>query len=1236
MTDKSPIKKKAKKGKTPLAREKAPSDAERSDADLIIVGIGASAGGLDALQRVLPGLPEKSGIAYVIVQHLAPKSRTLLPSLLTRCSQMPVETIHDGMTIRPGTIHITPPNKDVKIDGRRLKLSTAAPIGPKPSIDYFFSSLAEERKAHAVGIILSGSGADGAHGIRAIKSNDGITMAQTVDSAKFYSMPQAAIDTGQVDLVLPPEKIGPELAAALENPNLIARLPLDQHADEVGTILQRLQLHTGADFSDYKPATIHRRITRRMVVHKMHDLKDYVAHIEHHPDELVSLHKDMLISVTSFFRDADAFAALAHQLRELIKDKPSGDPLRVWVPGCATGEEAYSIAILLAEILGSDRKDNRIQIFATDIDEDSVQVARKAVYPVATVMDTDSERFERHFTHNDNFVQVKKHIRDMVVLARQDLIRDTPFLHLDLISCRNLMIYINTELQDKLLSLFHFSLNPDGILFLGKSESINQRSDLYETIDARWRIFRRKTSQTRRLLPKLLQRHYISPLHTQQGAISAKSPENGAFRESAFVSALLDVLDGCALLTDSQANIIYIRGDVSPYFRIPEGQVKENLNAVEMARPEIRFILQSLLHRCNKSECTVVSNGISFAENDNHGVRIRIGPVKDKAYADNRLIVLAPASVPERPPASVDTAETDERKQIRTLEGELATTRDHLQDTIEELETTTEELQSLNEELQSANEELQASNEELETSNEELQASNEELNTVNDELRAKSEEASELMDALTKSEKRYRDLVESANSAIVRWRSDGAVTFINSYAQSLFGYDEETILGRNVNVLLPRQETTGSDLTGLVADIVAHPEKFLSNVNENVCRDGRRVWMNWTNRAIADEKGNVREILAIGNDITALKETERALIESEAEQARQRHFLETLLDTTQACIAVMTGQELRYTIVNQAYQNLRPDMPMVGRTYREVFPDAVPAGAEAMVRNVINTGKPQEDFGYPVSIPGKPDATWDHQIVRMPAIEEGQEDSALVITWDSTEHSRAKAALERSEKSLKHMLTEKEILLKEIHHRVKNNMQVISSLVSLQTDVIEDEDTRAILHDISHRVRSMAMVHEKLYQSADLANLDFGDYVSTLLAYLWRAHSMDAAGVKLVSELDSVSLTVNTAVPCGLILNELVSNALKHAFKGRTQGRVTVSLGTDGADRTRIRLQVADDGNGLPPGLDWQRAGSLGLRLVRMLCEQIHAAVEVQGKPGVCVSISFPNPNPPADATTVH
>jgi two-component system CheB/CheR fusion protein len=733
--------------------------------DMIIAGIGASAGGLDSLKKVLPSLPCNAGIAYVIVQHLSPKHQTLLPSLLAKYTDMPIKTIGDGMRVEPDTIHVTPPNKDVKFTRDGLKLMAASHIGPKPSIDYFFTSLAEGKQTHAVGIILSGSGTDGAHGIRAIKSNDGITMAQSVNTAKFFSMPQAAIDTGLVDLVTTPENIGRELESALKYPKLLAKGSIDSDTNEVTTILGLLLQETGVDFSQYKKATILRRIGRRMVVNKIGDLQKYAAYIQQHPKEVVILHKDLLISVTSFFRDPHAFVSLEQKLRRLFERKPDGGTFRAWVPGCSTGEEAYSIAILVSEILGKDLNKHRIHIFATDVDEDSVQIARKNKYPLATIMDTDGRRFGEHFSQFDSAVAVNKRIRDMVVLARQDVIKDTPFLHLDLISCRNLMIYMNAELQDQLLSLFHFSLNPEGLLLLGKSESIDQRTDLFETLDHRWKIYQRKEVPSRKV-PALLMNNHSHQLAQPRTVPLVQRNKQGDRRESVFFDALLDTLGCGAALTDDHGNIIYLRGELSPYLQLQEGTVQGKPNAIDMAQPKIRLILQSLFLRCRKENCSAASKAIACGQ-DNKGVRITVGPVENKDAERCRLIVFTPVELPMSEQPCESPLAPGDSDRILELEQELDATREYLQFTIEELETATEELQSLNEEMQSANEELHASNEELETSNEELQASNEELNTVNDELRAKSEEVSHLLSNLQISERRYRLLVDNMNEALV-------------------------------------------------------------------------------------------------------------------------------------------------------------------------------------------------------------------------------------------------------------------------------------------------------------------------------------------------------------------------------------------------------------------------------------------------------------------------------------
>lgn len=861
------------------------SSAKDSYDNLLIVGIGASAGGLNALQKMLPGLPVKKRMAYVIAQHMAPKHQSMLDSLLAKHTDLSIEIIENGRVVKPDIVYITPPNKNVSISQGQFILSETSSFGPKPSIDYFFTTLAEEKGALAVGIILSGTGNDGAHGIRAIKLNGGITIAQDIESAKFNGMLNAAIDSESVDLILAPEKIGPALESAREYMYSLGReFDGKSHLDYINEILALIESRERVDMTGYKLSTISRRISRRAVLHKLNSLGEYLRYIKENPSELDNLFKDLLISVTSFFRDAEAFEALSEALQDMLKGKKPGDTIRVWVPASSSGEEAYSIAILISDILGLNVSMYRIQIFATDIDDNSVQRARKGFYLPATIMWPHMLRYENYFIPVDQMITVKREVRDMVIFAKQDLLKDTPFLHMDLISCRNLMIYLESNLQIKILSLFHFCLNPGGLLFLGKSESINKKPDLFSPVDSKWKLYKRKESPTNHIPSQLKSR----PVNKMPSLPSPyiKSEKNELWKEREFATSLLNILNCSAIITDEQGNIIYVRGDVSTYLRLPEGSVKENINALGMARQEIRFELQSLLNRARKEKRAVTGQSIRLVEPEGTiYIRVHMGPVATSSDPQF-LIVFTEIAECETLKDESNTCELQNKSASRVLEleHELVATREYLQDTVEELEAKSEELQSLNEELQSTNEEYLSSIEELGTSNEELEASNEELNTVNEELQTKSDELIKVLHGLEESEKRYRELVQNANSAIIRWKADGSISFFNEYAQTFFGYRLEEVIGKNVRILVPEIDSQGHDLSRLVNDIASNPDKFMNNVNENVCRDGRRVWMTWTNKLIFDDNGQNVEILAIGSDIT-----EQMQAEKEAQILAQQH-----------------------------------------------------------------------------------------------------------------------------------------------------------------------------------------------------------------------------------------------------------------------------------------------------------------------------------------------------------
>jgi two-component system, chemotaxis family, CheB/CheR fusion protein len=733
-------KNRAQKARKPAATGKR--DSQEASDNLIVVGIGASAGGLEAFKHMLPGLPANANMAFVIVQHLDPKHRSMMASLLDRHTSMNVLEIVDGQQVEANQVYITPQGRDVKILGNALHLSKpSSAIGPKPSIDYFLTSLAESKADRAVGIILSGTGSDGAHGIRAIKAGGGITIVQSEETARYNGMPHAAIETGHVDLVLDPANIGNELQIAIKYPNLVPQIPPEAEAPkDIDRILQMIVERTGANLTEYKLATINRRLGRRMALHKILSLGDYLHYIRQVPKELDLLFKDILISVTSFFRDPEAFQALKRTLPHMIKSKPKGDNIRIWVPGCATGEEAYSIAMLLYEQLGSEVNHYNIQIFGTDLDQDAIMQARKGVYPMATVVDVDKKLLDKFFTHADNTVQVIKSIREMIVFAKQDLTQDPPFSHLDLISCRNLLIYFKSNLQKKIVPMFHYILNPEGLLFLGKSESIGQFADLFVPMIKKWKIFQRRGTLRTPNIDFGLGKHLRYP---GKGTDRIVPKQKDVPIKQVFAESVINAMGNCAVMIDERQEIVFVQGEVAPYLTLAQGEI--GLSILNMARPEIRLDLRAIIHKATRESRFVRSNKISFKYNDQHRQLIlHAGPTTSTNASVSLTLVMFEEVTPV---AETEQDKPDEKPssdpRLLELEQELAATREHLQTTVEELETTNEELQSLNEELQSSNEELQSSNEELETSNEELQSTNEELTTVNEELQVKSGELAE-------------------------------------------------------------------------------------------------------------------------------------------------------------------------------------------------------------------------------------------------------------------------------------------------------------------------------------------------------------------------------------------------------------------------------------------------------------------------------------------------------------
>jgi two-component system CheB/CheR fusion protein len=712
-----------------------PASSNNEDG-LIIVGIGASAGGLEALRQFIHDLPDDKRITYVLAQHMDPKHDSMLVPILARESSLNITELKDGQQLEGGCFYITPPGMDAYYAKQRIYLQKAAGVGPKPSVDRLLVSLAEHHGARSIGIILSGTGTDGSHGIRAIKAAGGITMAQEEASARFNGMPHAAIRTGNIDLILPPEELAQQLGEFLDQPEpaLLFAYQTPPSEDEIQEILSLLQQQTGSDFRDYKRNTLLRRIERQMTVHKCKDIGEYRTLLHKKPEELYELHKDILISVTAFFRDADAFLALHNSIGDVLSNL-SGKDIRIWSAGCATGEETYSIAIMLAEYLGKRVSDYKIQIFGTDMCEGVLSIARQGRYPKSAVADIEPRLLEKYFSHKDGSYQLVQSIRSMVLFARHDLVRDPPFSRLNLVVCRNVLIYFNQSLQRKVLESFHYALGAGGILFLGKSETIGNNGSLFNTLDRKARLYRRK-GEIKGHLPYLLQhRQSQGALHSYQRSLREKHQTTHQDVIDTLVSGVYQ--PSCVLLDDRQ-EIVYIRGRVQPFLGFTEGRAA--LNIFDLVRPELRQDLRGMLYKSHRTEETVVSRRIPFTIDGNKThvtMRVRYFPSGKAHENDLSLVIFESTPAQDVEGESFSEPVTDSHR-LRELEEELRETRESLQTTIEELETSNEELQSTYEEAQSTNEELHTSSEELQTSNEELQSTNEELRTVNQELSVKS------------------------------------------------------------------------------------------------------------------------------------------------------------------------------------------------------------------------------------------------------------------------------------------------------------------------------------------------------------------------------------------------------------------------------------------------------------------------------------------------------------------
>src|SRR5213594_1891365 len=834
-----------------------------------IVGIGASAGGLEAFSELLSNLPVEPTMAFVLIQHLDPKHPSILSDILSRTTRMSVVEAKHGMRVEPGHVYVMPPNARMTIAGEVLHLGPRSDDrGPQLPIDHFLRSLAEDLGSRAIGVILSGSASDGALGLKAIKAEGGTTFAEAPQSAKFDSMPRSAMASGAVDFVLPPKAIAQELTRIGRHPYLGeigAVAPSEPPADgleALAQILRMLRERNGVDFTLYRQTTIRRRIARRMLVHGVGSIESYRRYLEEHPSQVQALYNDLLVNVTRFFRDPDAFRILQRSVfPTIIKQRPADAPIRIWAPGCATGEEAYSLAIELLEALGDEIGAVPIQLFGTDVSEISIAKARAGVYPENIELDVPAARLRRFFVKLDGQYQVRKAVRELCVFAKHNLATDPPFSKMDLIVCRNVLIYLEAELQRRVSSIFHYALKTPGYLMLGVSETVGSLSDLFSVVDKKYKVYAKRPTWRRFDLGLGSLDRVIARKGTSRAARSAD--EAGRSRSDLLQEVdrlLLSKYAPAGVLVNEAAEILQFRGHTSPYLEPAPGQA--SLNLLKMAREGLLMELRVAIDKARKQNAPVRRERLSIKQDGGLAqVTLEVIPVSGPARERNYLVLfesVPPSGAPRAPGRAAPRGPRQPavEHQIKNLHQELTATKEFLQSIIQEREAANEELQAANEELQSSNEELQSTNEELETAKEELQSVNEELTTVNEELQHRNAELSQLNNDLN-------NLFAGVTIPIVMLASDGRIRRFTPMAAQVLNLIPAD-LGRPIGDIRPNVEV--SDLEQVCKHVIDAATVVEREVRD---RDGR--WHSLRVRPYTTTDNQIDGAVITLDDINALK-----------------------------------------------------------------------------------------------------------------------------------------------------------------------------------------------------------------------------------------------------------------------------------------------------------------------------------------------------------------------------
>jgi two-component system, chemotaxis family, CheB/CheR fusion protein len=888
-----------------LRVKEASSPAASSTGHFPVVGIGASAGDLDAFTRLLRELPADTGMAFVLIQRVDPNHESILPSQLSGATKMPIHQVTDRLRLEANQVYVSPPNTNLALKNFTLRLKRLDPtVDHYMPIDHFLQSLAQSQEDQAIGVILSGTASDGAAGLRAIKNEGGITFAQDAASARFDRMPRNAISANVVDFVLTPEGIARELANISRHPYVASGLAVEAHEigqpdqSEFTEVFALLRAQTGTDFSSYKRGTIGRRLRRRMVMHKIEALEEYVDFLQGNRDEVMALYEDLLINVTEFFRDPKTFEFLRSDIfPELLKDRAPDAPIRVWVAGCSTGEEAYSLAMSLLDYLDEQHANNPVQMFGTDLSEVAISKARLGWYSESVAARVRPDFLQRFFTKVDHRYRIGKRIRDVCVFARQDLTKDPPFSKVDLISCRNVLIYLNQDLQNNVAPVFHYALKPGGYLLLGSSESVPP-SNLFTTVDKNHKVYRKRDVAGSPALDFL--EHFPSA-----GRLRAPAPEEPRIEYNLRREVERIVLAKYApagVVVTEQREIVHFLGNLSPYLQPASGAA--SLNLLRLVRGDLLTELREAIDLAKSGAGPIRREGLRMGDDEGRLRNFNLEVLPLAAPQDRkRLFLVLFEHVPTVEPrlgetakAGPEEASAEESAELARLKQELAATKGHLQFLMDERQASEEELRSANEEILSSNEELQSTNEELETSQEELQSANEELVTVNDELQNRNVELAKLGNDLS-------NLLNSVSIPIVMLDNSLHVRHFTPAAERVLNV-RSTDVGRSIVEI--RSNLDIRNLESLLISVVAD----LAPIEMDV-QDRSGSWYSMRIRPYRTEDNRIDGAVVVLYDVDQLK---RSL----QEVRRARDFSQAIVETVPKPIVILDA-DLKVVIANRAF-----------------------------------------------------------------------------------------------------------------------------------------------------------------------------------------------------------------------------------------------------------------------------------------------------------------------------